>query len=408
MQYDFIVIGAGVIGCSTAYYLQKNSPKSKILLIDQWEKIAKGNTAKSAALYRNLFSSKTSQLLASSSIAFYQTIADKIGLKNYGYFWMFSEKDWEKAKNGLSSLDEERDNLEILTTKQISNNLKLNTKKLGHFQEVHRVLFGHRCGAISARKLASFYVEGFQKMGGELTLNTNIAQIALSEKENNYPPWKSIEILSLKDQKGNKYTAKEFLFATGAWTHKLLTPLGLAPHIYPKKRQLFVLKLKDTSQMVIDPEEKIPILILPTGGVYIKPILQNKMIMIGCADDLGNPFQMTEDFPPSAQESFFTNVIEPVLQHYFPNLRDYELFSYWAGYYAYYWPDKNPVIEKISNIQWISGTSGSGIMKADAIGRLAAGKALGLQEVQLFDGRVMNPEDLSLKKRRVDMERLII
>jgi len=96
------------------------------------------------------------------------------------------------------------------------------------------------------------------------------------------------------------------------------------------------------------------------------------------------------------------------LNHYFPQLKDYSLFSKWAGYYAYYWPDKNPVIEKVSNIQWVSGTSGSGIMKADAIGRITAARSLDLKEIELFDETKFQVTDLSLKKRKVDTEELII
>jgi L-2-hydroxyglutarate oxidase len=93
MKYDTIVIGAGVVGASIAYHLKKQSPKQNILLIDQNTKAGLGNTSKSAALYRNLFSSSTSQILAISSIAYYENIAKEIGLRNFGYFWMFSKNE---------------------------------------------------------------------------------------------------------------------------------------------------------------------------------------------------------------------------------------------------------------------------------------------------------------------------
>ena len=169
---------------------------------------------------------------------------------------------------------------------------------------------------------------------------------------------------------------------------------------------MFTLKIKP-EQIAADIKKRIPILILPTGGVYLKPVLQNSLMMVGSANELGNPYQM-ENYPPEAEEGYFKNAIEPVLNHYFPQLKNYSLFSKWAGYYAYYWPDKNPVIEKISNIQWVSGTSGSGIMKADAIGRIAAAKNLALDEAELFDKTKFQVSDLSLKKRRVDAEELII
>ena len=72
MDYDIIIIGGGIIGTATAYYLKKNQSNLKIGLVEQYEKIGSGNTSKSAALYRNLFGSEMSRILAESSYDFYQ------------------------------------------------------------------------------------------------------------------------------------------------------------------------------------------------------------------------------------------------------------------------------------------------------------------------------------------------
>ncbi|HUU77406.1 MAG TPA: FAD-binding oxidoreductase [candidate division Zixibacteria bacterium] len=408
MKFDVIIIGAGVIGASTAYHLQKNALKKKILLIEKNDRVAIGNTAKSAALYRNLFSSKTSQILSKCSIAYYETIAEKIALNNIGYFWMFSKESWKKSQKGLEKLDNQKDNFKILSRNEIPENLQINIESSEEFKELDHILCGYRCGSLSAIKLANHYAEEFQKIGGTIQFNTEIKKVNLSNKEQFYPPWKDVKIISIKDNFGKEYSAEDsYIFTTGAWMNELLTPIGVASHIYPQKRQIFTLKLADATQIASDPKEKIPILILPTGGVYVKPLLQNKLLVVGCANELGNPFMM-ENYPPDAEEGYFREVIEPVLRHYFPKLKDYKLFSKWAGYYAYYWPDKNPIIEKVSNIQWVSGTSGSGIMKADAIGRIAAAKSLDNKKVELFDSIIFNPENLSLKHRKVDSEELII
>jgi len=48
------------------------------------------------------------------------------------------------------------------------------------------------------------------------------------------------------------------------------------------------------------------------------------------------------------------------------------------------------------------------IMKADAIGRVAFGRVLGMEKVELFDGTEFATTTLSLKHRQVDPEELII
>jgi len=407
MNYDTIIVGAGIIGSSTAYHLQRLSPKMKILLLDRNSKVAVGNTSKSAALYRNLFSSKTSQVLSTSSISFYETIAEKIALKNIGYFWMLSEKDWQKSAKGLEKLDSTSDNFEILSSDEIPFDLNVSLESSSKFEKIYKIIFGHRCGSLSAVNLARYYANQFVALGGTISLNTDIRKISLSEKEHYFPPWSDVKITSIMDQNGTTYHADNYLFATGAWTNDLLIPLGIASHIYPQKRQMFTLKLTDTTQITGNTEQKFPIIILPTGGVYIKPLLKNKILTVGCANELGNPFQI-DSYPPDAEEEYFQYAIKPVLEHYFPKLENFRLFSKWAGYYAYYWPDKNPIIEKITNIQWVSGTSGSGIMKADAIGRIAAARNLSLKKIELYDGSIFDVNTLSLKKRKVDIEELVI
>ncbi|MGC9778520.1 MAG: FAD-binding oxidoreductase [Candidatus Heimdallarchaeota archaeon] len=319
---------------------------------------------------------------------------------------MLSRDDYKKAKAGLNKLDEKKDQFEILSVKDIPQNLRINTTQSNEFSEVKCILFGHRCGSLSAIKLARYYAAQFVKLGEEIQILAEIKEINLTEKDRFYPPWTDINIESITDHNGVDYFAEDYIFATGAWTHSLLAPYGIASQIYPQKRQMFTLRVKP-DQNALDIKKRIPILVLPSSGVYIKPVLQNSLIMVGCANELGNPYQI-DTYPPAAEEDYFKHVIEPVLNHYFPQLEDYSLFSKWAGYYAYYWPDKNPVIEKVSNIQWMSGTSGSGIMKADAIGRIAAAKSLDLKEVELYDETKFLVADLSLKKRKVDIEELII
>ena len=47
-------------------------------------------------------------------------------------------------------------------------------------------------------------------------------------------------------------------------------------------------------------------------------------------------------------------------------------------------------------------------MKADAIGRIAAARNLSLKKIELYDGSIFDVNTLSLKKRKVDIEELVI
>jgi len=237
-----------------------------------------------------------------------------------------------------------------------------------------------------------------------VSFDTDIKEFDLAGKESCFAPWDEVYMDGIMDQKGNTFHAKHFILAAGAWMHELLAPVGIASGILPKKRQLFALKIKNPGQLLVNPTKK-PALILPAGGVYIKPVPDRNILIAGCADDLGQPFLMSD---PEPNQAYFQKAIEPVLNHYFPELTDFTLSLKWAGYYDYHWPDMTPVIESVANITWVGGTSGSGIMKADAVGRIAAARLQGQEEAVLADGSKFRVSWLSLRDREVEKEELII
>jgi glycine/D-amino acid oxidase-like deaminating enzyme len=56
----------------------------------------------------------------------------------------------------------------------------------------------------------------------------------------------------------------------------------------------------------------------------------------------------------------------------------------------------------------VGGASGSGILKADSIGRIAAALYQGQEYALLYGDRKFRVSDLGLKKRRVELEKLVI
>lgn len=406
MTFDYIIIGAGVIGSSTAYYLKKALPEKRILLVDRNHTAGAGNTAKSAALYRNFFSSRTSRILAASSIRYYLELGDKIQLDPIGYLWLFSEEQWKTSQKNILQLDMKKDEFEVLDRAGIATILKINLQSKGSFADVHAGIFCHLCGSLSAMALARHYTSEFVSLGGEVSFDTDIKSFILTGQSSCYATWDDVLVNKIIDQRGNSYYASNYIIATGAWTHELLAPIGIASGILPKKRQLFALKIEEPAQLIAHPEKtKTPAIILPAGGVYIKPILYRNILIVGSADDLGQPFLMLD---PEPDPRYFHNAIEPVLNHYFPQLAGYKLSLKWAGYYDYHWPDMIPVVESVANITWVGGTSGSGVMKADAVGRIAAAGLQGHKEAVLADGARFEVSTLSLRDREIEKEELII
>ena len=401
--YDYIIVGAGVIGCATAYYMQKNNPNARILLLEKNHRVGLGNTSKSAALYRTLFSSPINHQLAASSIAFYQTIAQQIHLQNIQYLWLFSQQQWKQYQKQQYSTDISNHN-QIYSSNELEKIISINPSVISPADPIYKAILCQSCGSLSAVGLTIYYAQSFQKLGGKIQPNTQIQQLQLTGKKNAYAPWDTIELDILKDTDNRQYKAKQYIFALGAWTSQLLLPIGIYPGSLPKKRQLFGIK-QPPSFSLYKKHDFTPALILPTAGIYVKPIPQQKILLLGCADDLGQPYQMDN---PEPDEIFYQNAIRPILSQYFPTLGHQKPQLKWAGYYSYHLPDKHPIIEKIANITWVCGTSGSGIMKADAIGRITSARVRNQSTTLLMDNSTFQNNILSLSNRSVPNEHLII
>jgi glycine/D-amino acid oxidase-like deaminating enzyme len=130
------------------------------------------------------------------------------------------------------------------------------------------------------------------------------------------------------------------------------------------------------------------------------------MLLAGCADDLGRPFELEDD--PQPETGFLDEQIRPVVEAYLPAMAGAGTKVSWAGQYHYNTIDGNPYIFRESNVTVVAGASGSGIMKADAIGRVAAAAHLGEVWAELWDGNRIYVPHLGLRGRKVEHEALII
>ncbi|MCK4566902.1 MAG: FAD-binding oxidoreductase, partial [Candidatus Thorarchaeota archaeon] len=97
----------------------------------------------------------------------------------------------------------------------------------------------------------------------------------------------------------------------------------------------------------------------------------------------------------------------PVLSKYVPAFEGARPVNSWAGGYCYS-PDKIPFVYEEYGVIVVNGASGSGIMKADAMARIADALYRGEEEVELFGGKKVPSKMLSIKDRDVEVESVVI
>ena len=427
MECDILVIGAGVMGFSTAYYIKKRDPSKKIIVIDKLGGPGQGNSAKSEGGFRNIFTSETNFLLADSTIDWFRHMEEDLDhdlkLHFIGYLWLFSENQYEIMKPGLESMKERGIELQILNQEELQAKLPgLNTDfsdmeeeaELLGLENVDYGVFGKKCGSIDADALVRAYEAEFLKLGGEVMYNTEATKLILKPEEELGIPgepmvWQNTKVIGAETSKG-EINAETTIVAAGVWSHKLLDPIGMESFQRPKKRQLFafkdpkldnIMKVNDLSK-----DNALPLTVLPKAGIFLKAELSEGSIWLGCADRLGRKFELEED--PQPEEDYYANNIYHALVMYFPDFADVRPMNSWAGQYAINSLDETPVIYKDTNVLYIGAASGSGIMKCDALARIASALHYNEEYAELYGGRKFKVSDLGVHQRKVEPEEFVI
>ena len=424
-HYDVLVVGAGVIGLSTAYHIKQAHPDLSVLIVDRKPAPAQGDTAKSMAAVRDTFTSDVNRLLASSSIDFYRHVQTKLGfdldLELIGYLWLLTDPQFKSFESVAPGMTEQGVRFKVLNPNELSGmipDLVLNPSseqsKLMELGSIHKAVLGSDCGTVAPDLIAKFFETEYRKLNGEFQFGVEAKALRLVAKNSLDLPgepyvWQDKSIAGIETAKG-PILADVTVIAAGARTAMLFDPVGIDCHMKPKKRQIFQLKGSSLDRLLnikgFNEENTVPFTILPKGGVCFRPVRGEKAFWISAADDVGRAFSFEEE--PAAEEAYFTMNIYPILSEYFPCFTNVRPSNSWAGFYDVNSLDGAPIVDKIDNCILATGMSGSGIMKADSIGRLTAAIYDGKKEATLFGNRTISTSRLGLTNRNVGQEQFVI
>ncbi|KQB33445.1 FAD-binding oxidoreductase [Acidiplasma cupricumulans] len=391
MNYDIIVIGAGITGLSSAYHLKKRNPDAKILVVDKAGTYSQGNTAKSAAAFRDFFSLRENQIMAQASIAFYKNLQDKqgidIGMKFCGYLFLF---DHEKDEKFVSKYPNSRIITEDLSS--IFNvNIDSETRKIMNIDSIKTAILDSNAGIIEPDLLSKYFFDQITSMGVDVRFNTHVKRLGLEPDVSlDYPGepfnWQKSSIKYIETDREKIY-GDFFILCTDVWTTALLDPVGIDSHLRPKKRMIFQVTSPGIREIInkniFNDSGVFPFTIFPTG-VYARPYPSAGAFWTSLADDINRDFSFTEH--PEPEPEFYSYNIKPIFDAYFPAFQNSKITSSWAGYYSYNTIDFMPYIFNALNMVIVSGTTGGGIMKGDSIGRIVAARYKNEAYTTLYNG----------------------
>lgn len=408
-RQDVIVVGAGIIGISSAYYLKKNNPKKKVLVIDRNVDAGCGNTSKAAGMFRHIFASTHNAKLSFASISFYkhlQKTGHEIGLKEIGYLWLLSERQYSKLEVAIHAMRHRGIEMKFANELVEIPGLRLNPDhkdpevNLLKLPNIHAGLYCQGCGELDQTQLVTYYKKEFLRLGGKILFQTNVKSLQISPPPDFGIPliWQNAKIDGVRTDKG-ELKADKIVLATGAYSKTLLDPLGIADFSRPKKRQLFQVKCPQLESLT-----ELPFTVLPRAGVFLKPEKSAKAFTVGGADDLGRPFDV-DDHP---NRTYYEYNIHPILIKYFPAFEKARVINAQAGSYYINYLDKTPFVFEKHSMIIVSGCSGSGIMKADAIGRIVDALYRGEHHATLHGDSEFTVDDIGVESRSAEKESFVL
>ncbi len=421
MKRDVLVIGAGILGLSSAYHIKRTNPGLKITLIDQFSGPAQGNTAKCAGGYRNMLTTDANIKLSESTIEWFRELQGNqgfnLGFHNTGYLYLLSEPEYSKRKGSFSIMEKKGVELEYHEKEDLR--VKLPDLQLEQDEEAEEMglkpieigVQGMNCGVINADALAKAYETLFLRLGGETQYNTTVTKLIHKPTAELGLPgepfvWQSSGIKGAETNKGN-IEATTTILATGAWSGRLMDAIGVDCNIRAKKRMIYVFDHKNLRGLRdaqgFNKYGKLPVLQLPDAKVYFKADILEDNIWLSVTEGIGRKYEL-EDDPQPEERAYIENAYHGLVK-YFPCFKDVRPVNMWAGQRAINSMDKQPIVAPIPGMIYVGAATGNGILKSDAIGRTAAALHNGEQEAVLFDRRTLRVSDLGIANRNVGLEK---
>jgi glycine/D-amino acid oxidase-like deaminating enzyme len=394
--HQVIIVGAGILGLASAYHLLQNHPGLDLLVVERLAGPGRGDTAKSAAAFRDMFSSPVNRQLSQGAIAFYDYLEEEahpIGLKKIGYLWLATAAQMASWGQALEDMAQAGVQFQTFDKQELAAHLP----EL-RLLDLSQGLLGRNCGILDPARLTRFYEQEVLRLGGRLRYRSEVSAFSRDSRG---------QINGIQVGAEGIY-GETVIVATGAWTGLTLALAGLEVPLVPRKRQLFSIPVKDglLGRLLATPgfndQHLLPFTILP-GGAYLRPAAAS--FILGYANKDQTPGL---EEPAKAQRDFYENRIRPQVVRYFRVFQGLAPTYAWAGHYDEHLRDSTPFVERLAGALVVGGSSGSGVMKADSLGRIVAGRFAGLDFVELGDGGKFRVTDLGLESRAVPPEEFVI
>ena len=340
---DAIIIGAGIIGAATGYYLAKK--KLKVYVLEK-EFPCFGSTGRCIGGIRQQYTHPLSINVMKESVNIFSSLSKELG-KDIEWFqggYLFLAHSEEKKNTYLSAIQiQQKFNIPVrfVSTDDCNHIVNgINTEEL---------LGGAYCptdGQANPFAVTYGFLQRIKELNGKVITNTNVYKITTS----------SNKVKSVITNSG-EYFAPVVINATGSWAKNVSKMVGLDVPIEPERHESLV---TEACERLFDPM----LVDYRSDGCYF---IQNYGTghFIGCYTPVPN----VPGYDKRASSEFITEMPKR-MSRLVPKLKELKVIRQWAGSYEMT-PDGNPIVDKtpVEGFYISAGMCGHGFMFGPALGK---------------------------------------
>ncbi len=350
--YDVVIIGGGIMGSATAYFLKRADEKLDVAVVEMDPTYTRASTTLSMANARIQFSLEENIRISQFTFEVLARFKDEMAVdgnlpnitfRREGNLFLVDDAGKGMADAAVSLQKSLGCQVEWWTPEKIKEKYPLYAPGNlaggsfgpldGHF-DAYAFLMGYKA---KARSLGAHYIKN--QVTEVLTAGDRVTGVRLAS--------------------GESLPAGFVVNCAGAWAAKVARTANVNLPVDPVKRQVFVL---DTA---VKPKGPLPLTILPSG-LYFRTETGGRIL-------LGK--SMPEDpvgFDFSWDDKRFMEILWPELAEFVPAFDTLKLLRGWAGLYAVNTLDGNAILgewPELNGFFLANGFSGHGLQQAPAVGR---------------------------------------
>ena len=359
-KFDAVIVGAGVIGCSIAYFLARESQgKFKVGVIERNTVGEESSSGAAGMLAAQIECESGGPFLELSirSRALFDWIAPE--LKE------ISNVDIEYVKSGIGSIafnSEDEKEIKARLDWQKKDGLKCEWRTSQQLSKQFPFLASNSLGGfwvpedgqVSAHRLTLAFSEAAKKLGVRFFENESFDRLALKEGK-----------IDFLETNLSKFLAEKFIFAAGAWTGELLGKL--AP-VEPVKGQILIFGMPASWRKAHDWQS--PLYVGKTAGpspihCYFVPKTDGHLLLGATSENRGLDKSISK---------IATDKMAEYACKIFPELASFPFKGVWAGLRPGS-QDHLPIlglVPQFKNVYAASGHFRNGILLSPITGKLFA------------------------------------